>query len=137
MSEQPQQPQTPQTPQTPKSSQTTGLQENIAGMLCYVLGWASGIAFLVLEPNNKNIKFHAYQSILVFAPLFVLALIFGWIPYIYFIGWIIWAFFFILWLYLILMTYQGRKIVVPIAGPLAEKWVEQPPGASQTPAAKQ
>lgn len=99
----------------------------MAGMLCYIGGWVSGIIFLVLEPNNKNIKFHAWQSIIVFGPIFLLAMIFSWIPHIYFIGWILWIGFVILWAYLMYMTYQGKKIKLPIAGPLAEKWVEQPP----------
>jgi uncharacterized membrane protein len=134
---QPQAPQTPQQPQPPQKPQTTGLQENAAGMLCYVFWWFSGVAFLVLEPNNKNIKFHAWQSIIISVPIFIVAIIFSAIPHIWFIGTIFWVGGWILLLYLAFMTYQGRKIVVPIAGPLAEKWVEQPPGASQPPAAKQ
>lgn len=122
------QPQTPQTPQTPKTSQTTGLQENVAGMLCYAVWWASGIAFLVLEPNNKNIKFHAWQSILSFGVFFIVALIFSMIHSIWFIGTILWVAGVILWIYLMYMTYQGKKIVLPVVGPIAQRWAEQAPG---------
>src|SRR5258708_349305 len=43
-----------------------GMQENVASLLCYVLGWITGIIFLVMDPykNNRNIKFHAWQSII-------------------------------------------------------------------------
>ena len=124
--QQPQQP--PQQPQPPpKQAQTTGLQENVAGLLCYAGWWVTGIIFLILEPNNKNIRFHAWQSILSFGAFFIVALIFSVIPFIWFIGTILWIAGVILWIYLMYMTYQGKKIVLPIVGQLAEKWVEQSP----------
>ena len=45
---------------------STGLDENIAGLLCYVLGWISGIIFFLLESENKFVRFHAVQSIVTF-----------------------------------------------------------------------
>ena len=45
---------------------STGLTENVAGLLCYILGWITGIIFLILEPDNKFVRFHAIQSIIVF-----------------------------------------------------------------------
>jgi len=105
-------------------------------MLCYAGWWVTGVLFLVLEPNNKNIKFHAWQSILSFGAFFIVALIFSLIPHIWFIGTILWIAGVILWIYLMAMTYQGRKIVLPVVGPIAQKWVERPPGSSQPPAAK-
>jgi uncharacterized membrane protein len=102
---------------------STGLQENVAGLLCYVLGWVSGIVFLILEPKNRAIKFHAYQSILVFGALFVAGMIISWIP---FIGWILGPIIgvlgFILWIALMLLAYQEKKYKMPWAGDLAEKW---------------
>jgi uncharacterized membrane protein len=130
-----QQPQSPP-PQPPKIPQTTGLQENIACLLCYVGWWVSGIAFLVLEPNNKNIKFHAWQSIIISVPFFVLAIVFGSIGVLHWLGVIFGVAGWVFLLYVGLMAYQGRKIVVPYAGPLAEKWAEQPPGSTQPPATK-
>jgi uncharacterized membrane protein len=105
--QQPQSPPPPQQPQQPQNPQTTGLQENVAGMLCYVFWLFSGIALLVLEPNNKNIKFHAFQSIIISVPIFVLAIIFSSIHAVWFIGLILWVGGWVLLLYLALMTYQG------------------------------
>ena len=99
----------------------TGLSDNVAGALCYVLWWITGIIFLILEPNNKNIRFHAWQSIITCGAFFIIALIFSLIPFIWFIGLIFWIAGIILWIYLMYMTYQGRKIVLPIAGQMAEK----------------
>src|SRR5579864_7424213 len=42
-----------------------GMTDNMAGALCYLFGFITGILFLVLAPynQNRNIKFHAFQSI--------------------------------------------------------------------------
>ena len=57
-----------------------GLNENVAGLLCYVLGWISGLVFLLIESENKFVRFHALQSIIVFGALTVIQIILGWIP---------------------------------------------------------
>jgi uncharacterized membrane protein len=103
---------------------STGLQENVAGLLCYVLGWISGIVFLLIEKENKFVRFHAMQSIIVFGALTVASWILGLIPVIGpFIGWIIGVIGLILWIVLMIKAYQGTKYKVPWAGNLAEKWV--------------
>jgi uncharacterized membrane protein len=102
---------------------STGLQENVAGLLCYVLGWLTGIVFLVLEPNNKFVRFHAFQSIVVFAAVSVALGLLSWIPWIgIFFNRIILVIGFILWLVLIVTTSQGKKYKMPWAGDLAERW---------------
>lgn len=67
----------------PKSSATTAvgqaggktateqLPENVAGMLCYLFGWASGLVFLLLD-RRPFVRFHAAQSVAVFATLNIL-----------------------------------------------------------------
>ena len=56
----------------------TGMSSNVAGLLTYVLGFITGIIFLVIEPykNDKFVRFHAFQSI-----FFNVALIVFWIAY--------------------------------------------------------
>jgi uncharacterized membrane protein len=49
-----------------KGKTSTGMEQNLEGLLCYVLGWLTGIIFLLLEKDNKFVRFHAIQSILVF-----------------------------------------------------------------------
>jgi len=103
------------------------MEENVAGALCYVLGWVTGIIFYLLEKENKTVKFHAMQSILTFLPLMILSAIFttmSWyIPFIWFLSWIFGILIFILWLVLIIKAYQGEKFKVPIVGDIAEKQV--------------
>jgi uncharacterized membrane protein len=48
-----------------------GLAENVAGLLCYVLGWVTGLIFLLID-KRPFVKFHAAQSIVVFGGLTVL-----------------------------------------------------------------
>ncbi|MFC1988501.1 DUF4870 domain-containing protein [Chloroflexota bacterium] len=101
---------------------STGLSENVAGLLCYVLGWISGIIFFLIEPENKFVRFHAIQSIAVFAVLNVAGFIIGLIPVIGgFLTWIISALGFILWIVLMFKAYQGTKYKLPWAGDIAEK----------------
>jgi uncharacterized membrane protein len=103
---------------------STGLKENVAGVLCYVLGWITGIVFLIIEPNNKVVRFHAFQSIIVFVIITIVSIILAPIP-----GWvgnvlsaIVSAIGFVLWVFLMVMAAQDRKYKLPWAGDLAEKW---------------
>jgi uncharacterized membrane protein len=54
-----------------------GLSQNVEALLCYVLAWVTGIVFLLLEKENKFVKFHAIQSIITFLPLSILSWILG------------------------------------------------------------
>lgn len=108
--------------ETQKGKTTLGIDENIEALLCYVLGWVTGIVFLALERENKFVRFHAAQSLAVFLPLFVAVIILGAIP---FIGWILSLILSILtlllWLFLMFKAFQGEKYKLPIAGDFAEK----------------
>ncbi len=90
-------------------------------MLCYVLGWLSGLIFLLREREDKFVRFHAIQSIVVFGVLnlafcLILIPITGWV-----FGWVIILLAFILWVVLMARAYQGFKTKVPLAGSFAEK----------------
>ena len=101
---------------------STGLDENVAGLLCYVLGWISGIVFLLLEQENKFVRFHAIQSIAVFGVLNIAGIILGWIPILgVAFSAIIGVLAFILWIVLMVKAYQGAKFKLPWAGDFAEK----------------
>ena len=101
---------------------STGLDENVAGLLCYVLGWISGLVFFLIENKNKFVRFHALQSIIVFGVLTLASIVIGWIPI---IGWVIngliWVLAVVLWILLMIKSYQGEKFKLPWAGDLAEK----------------
>jgi len=101
---------------------STGLQPNVAGLLCYLVGWVTGIVFLIIEKENQFVRFHAIQSIIVFGALTVVNIILTFIPI---IGWIVSVIIgiiaFILWILLMVRAYQGKRYKVPIAGNMAEQ----------------
>ena len=102
---------------------STGLDENIAGLLCYMLGWVSGIVFLILERESKFVKFHAVQSIIIFGVLSVLNGLLGWIPVLgLIVGIISGILAFVLWILLMVKASQGERYKIKWAGDYAERW---------------
>jgi uncharacterized membrane protein len=115
--------------------QASGLEENVAAALCYLVGVLTGILFLVIEPYNRNptIRFHAFQSI--FAWIAAMSIGMGLSLFSYpisalpFIGWIIdillWLAFslgvLVLWLFLMYKAYNRERVVLPVIGVWAEK----------------
>ena len=102
------------------------LNENIEGMLCYLLTWITGIVFLVLEKENKFVKFHAIQSIATFLPLMVISYILkaitGWIPFIEgLISFALSALYIILWAVLLYKAYTGEMFKLPVVGDFAQE----------------
>jgi uncharacterized membrane protein len=107
---------------------TTGLQENVAGLLCYVLGWLTGLIFLLID-KRPFVRFHAAQSIVVFGALFVIQMVlsFGLIGGGVF-GFSIWWMIsrlvslvtLIAWIVLMVQAYQGKMFEVPIAAGIAK-----------------
>lgn len=101
---------------------STGIQPNVAALLSYVLGIITGIIFYLIEKENKFVRFHAMQSIVVFGFLFVLGVVLSVIPV---IGWallpILWIVDLIVWVVLMIKAYQGEYFKLPIAGDIAEK----------------
>ncbi len=105
----------------PGAKTSTGLQENVAGLLCYVAGWVSGIVFLILEKENQLVRFHAWQSIAVFGVYSVVVIVLSFIPVIgWVISWLLGVGAVILWIVLMMKAYRGQKYMVPWAGKFAE-----------------
>ncbi|MBL7684970.1 MAG: hypothetical protein JNK65_02915, partial [Deltaproteobacteria bacterium] len=49
----------------------SGLAPNVASLLCYVCSFVTGIIFLLIEKDNKDVRFHAWQAIFLGAGAFV------------------------------------------------------------------
>jgi uncharacterized membrane protein len=126
----------PNTPPPAGPGAVAGMDENVAGALCYVVGLVTGIVFLVLQPYNHNrtIRFHAFQSIffhvawiifwiglhiilgaLSFGVLFLFGLLHLLISLVIGFGG------FLLWLYLMWRAYNNNPLVLPIIGPIAQQ----------------
>ena len=113
--------------QEPKKA-SSGVEQNVAGLLCYLLWWVTGIVFLVIEKENKFVRFHAWQSIFTFAAITIVQIILGFIPIVgWILGIIVWILSVVLWIVLMYSAYQGKMMKIPIAGNLAESQTNKPP----------
>ena len=108
-----------------KTTTVLGIDENIEGLLCYLLGFITGILFLLLEKENKFVRFHAMQSIATFVPLFVIYKVIAVIPI---IGGVITQLMvllsLILWILLMYEAFNGEKFKLPVAGDFAESQIK-------------
>jgi len=113
---------------------SSGIQANMAALLSYLAGWITGLIFFLVEKDNKFVRFHAMQSIVVFgafsalgiaisvfASLAIAIQAYFLLPLIGLISTLLWLAVLILWIILMVKAYQGEKIKLPIAGDIAEK----------------
>jgi len=113
---------------TKATGSTTSLEPNVAGLLCYLATWVTGLIFILIEKENKFVRFHAMQSIVTFGAIFVAYIVLmglGFIPAIGLLfdilSWIMLVLAFVLWIVLMIKAYQGERFKLPIAGDIAEK----------------
>lgn len=99
-----------------------GLSKNLEALFAYALFWVSGFIFLIIEKDNRYVRFHAMQSFATFVLFSVILILLGIVP---FIGGmlsnivrIIW---FVLWILLMLKAYKGEMFKVPVIGDIVEK----------------
>lgn len=118
----------------PTQSAQPGMAENVAGLLCYTLGWITGIIFFLID-KRPFVRFHAAQSIVVFGGLHILNIAVG---IIFGAGMVMGGFrvfglgaalyglislvAVILWILLMIKAYQGEKFEVPIAAGIAKSF---------------
>ena len=113
----------------PVTVSAEGLQENVAGLLCYVLGWLTGVIFLLID-KRPWVKFQAAQSIVVFGGLTIIrvGLIFmngflggviGW-GLLTGVGLLVGLITFVLWIILMIKAYKHETFRVPIAADIAD-----------------
>jgi len=100
---------------------STGLDANLAAALSYLVGFVTGVIFLVMEKENRFVRFHAMQSTLVFAGIVALDILLQIVPI---VGALVVVFLVIpasaiLWLLLMFKAYQGEEFRLPVVGPIA------------------
>src|SRR3989338_4132014 len=95
--------------------------ETLMAALAYLLGFITGIIFLLIEKDNKFVRFHAMQSTILFIALFIVNVILTitfigllLVPIVGLIG-------LVLWLVLMYMAFTGKKFKLPVIGDIAEK----------------
>ena len=124
------------------SKSSTGLDENVAALLAYIMTWVSGLVFFLIERDSRLVRFHAMQAILLGAVAAVLAIglwiislitvvILGQISGVLstlvslvlgLLSLVLFAAIVIAWIMCLIKAYQGQFYKLPILGPYAEKF---------------
>jgi len=110
---------------------STGLDPKVAVLLAYIFSWLGGLIILLLEKENKFVKWNALQALILgiieVAAIIVVSVILGLIPYIgwfffSWLGWVIAAAAWILAIVAIVMAFQGKTFRIPGIAGLADKY---------------
>ncbi len=101
---------------------SNGSNENLMAAASYLLGFITGIVFLLVEKDSKFVRFHAMQSTIAFGGMFVANIVLGFIPV---LGWLIGLILsfaaFIFWIVCMWKAFQGEMYKIPYIGDLAEQ----------------
>ena len=112
---------------------STGVDPRLSALLCYTAWWLSGVIFLIIEQQHREVRFHAAQSLVLFGGLSVIIamLSFGSVAMLMVSGgafqaarmllYLVWLAAVLIWLVLMYRTYNGQTWRVPLAGNLAAK----------------
>ena len=105
---------------------------NLVAALSYFLGFITGIVILLVEKDDKFIRFHAMQSTLVFGAIFVadiiLGAVIGAVPILNLINSLFNTLVFIVaiivWIVSMLKAFQGQMFKWPVVGNFAERQIK-------------
>lgn len=117
-----------------------GLDNNVGAMLTYLpicgISLIYSIIVLITDKTNKNVRFHAVQSLLLMAAYFVVVFVVGFIGGVlaaitnsaalsgltFVLYMIVFIAFLGLMIYGCVKAYQGDSYRLPVIGDLADKW---------------
>ncbi|UCF05716.1 MAG: hypothetical protein JSV33_01370 [bacterium] len=103
-----------------KEKQSTAVPAGIAGLLTYFIPFFGGLLFLFLEKENKLVRFHAVQSILLWIFFIVISVIFAWIPV---INILLYLFVLIVWIFIMYQALMEKMYELPVIGKYARRQV--------------
>lgn len=105
------------------------MEENVAGLLCYILGWVTGLIFFIID-KRPFVKFHAAQSIGLSIGLIVVYIVVGFafgMLSIAHLGILALALYpilgllvFVLWIFMMYKAYQHEEFKLPFIGDIAK-----------------
>lgn len=106
---------------------STGLPAKVAMFIAYLFWWISGLAIFLIEKQNRDVRFHAAQSIVLFGSLSVLNLLLPLVPA---IGPVVASLLgpinVIAWLVLLAMVATDRAPRIPVLCNFADQLVASP-----------
>lgn len=123
-----------------ETDSSTNLRPDVAGLLCYLGMWVTGIIFLIIERKNRIVRFHAMQSLVTFGSLHIIMAIanavrtwsawgipdWGWLFYPQWVAanvvfGVFLAISIVLWIVLMYQTYHGCLLKLAVFGDWAQK----------------
>ena len=108
----------------------SGIQENLAGLLCYALGWVSGLIFFLID-KRPFVRFHAMQSMMIFGAIFICQWIFLWsgffggilgYAFVGLLGTLLGLAALVCWILCMVKAFQNQRFKLPVIGDLAEQY---------------
>jgi uncharacterized membrane protein len=112
--------------QYPGQPAGSGLAENVASGLSYVLTWLTGLIFFLID-KRPEVRFHAMQSI-AYGVIWTLVGVVG--PRLPgpldLLFSLVWVAFLIGWVVLLIQGFQGKHFKLPVIGDFAEQQANQP-----------
>jgi uncharacterized membrane protein len=109
---------------TPARKSGSGLEPHLAATIAYLGGALTGIILLLLEKDDRYVRFHAMQSTITFLGVLVLHFVLMGMPV---IGWSLYHLFVLavaaLWVFLMVKAFYGKMYKLPYIGDLAERQV--------------
>ncbi len=104
----------------------SGMAENVASGLSYVLTWLTGLIFFLVD-KRPEVRFHAMQSIAYGVIWTLIAVIRPYMPGPIgaLLGIVLFAFF-VGWIVLMIQGFQGKHFKLPVIGDFAEQQAGRP-----------
>jgi len=126
-------------------SQIGNIEGHLVALLCYLLGWIPGLIFFVGESENRFIRFHALQSLLLTLanvavtavlsiPIAAVSLLTCGIGSVFYI--VPSTLTLIFRIIALIKAVQKQSYKIPVIGDLAERWSELPALPSAPPPAQ-
>jgi len=112
---------------------STGIQPQIAVLIAYIFGWIGGLIIYLIEKENKFVKYHGMQALILgiveVLLIVVVSIILGLIPY---IGWFLFSWLgyvasvacWVFGIIAIVKAFSGELYRIPGVSKLADKWVK-------------
>ncbi len=100
-----------------KDKTVLGIHQNFVAVLTYLFDIFAGVLLLIFEKENKFVRFHALQAVIVFAILYITQFVLHIFPL--FGGLLSWAVSIIalvLKIFLMYTSYKGQTFKVPVIG---------------------
>ncbi len=110
---------------SPLERTSLGLKARTAGVLSYLATWITGIIFILIERENRFVRFHAMQSILFFGGLSIIEWVVGNVYILHSLSWGLGIVQFVCWIFLMVKAGQGKYYKLPIVGDYAERFANQ------------